>query len=278
MIELPEAYTLAKQLTEQTKGQHIQKVVAGHSPHKLCWFYGDAEAYDALLSKKKIGDTNYFGGHVEMEIQEMRLDLHDGVNLQLFPPNAKLPSKHQLLVQLGNGSTFIGRVQMYGGISAFEEGALDNPYYLVAKSKPSPLSDSFNEAYFQTILEANDLKKLSAKAFLATEQRIPGLGNGTLQDILWNAGVHPKSKMAALSNEDLHHMYLAVKGTLRLMAEQGGRDTEKDLFGNPGGYKTVMSKNNREMTCPACGGGVKKETYMGGNVYVCPACQPIKKQ
>jgi formamidopyrimidine-DNA glycosylase len=43
---------------------------------------------------------------------------------------------------------------------------------------------------------------LSAKAFLATEQRIPGLGNGVLQDILFTAGIHPKRKMAAISEEE----------------------------------------------------------------------------
>jgi hypothetical protein len=32
-----------------------------------------------------------------------------------------------------------------------------------------------------------EVKKLSLKALLATEQRIPGLGNGVLQDILFKA-------------------------------------------------------------------------------------------
>ena len=26
--------------------------------------------------------------------------------------------------------------------------------------------------------------------------------------------------------------------------------------------------------CPACGGAKTKEAYLGGSVYVCPACQP----
>ena len=68
----------------------------------------------------------------------------------------------------------------------------------------------------------------------------------------------------------------AVVSTLRDMTNQGGRDTEKDLFGNPGGYRTKLSKNTLPFGCPACGAPIVKEAYMGGAVYYCPACQPIK--
>ena len=36
-----------------------------------------------------------------------------------------------------------------------------------------------------------------------------------------------------------------------------------------------MSKNNKEMICPACGGTIKKEAYLGGNIYYCPVCQAL---
>lgn len=75
------------------------------------------------------------------------------------------------------------------------EEELLNPYYLVAKEKPSPLSEQFDYPYFLNILSAPSAEKLSAKAVLATEQRIPGIGNGVLQDILYNAGLHPKRKV-----------------------------------------------------------------------------------
>lgn len=45
-------------------------------------------------------------------------------------------------------------------------------------------------------------KKLTAKAFLAAEQRIPGLGNDVLQDILWDAGIDPRFNMREASETD----------------------------------------------------------------------------
>lgn len=114
---------------------------------------------------------------------------------------------------------------------------------------------------------------MSAKAFLATEGRIPGLGNGVLQDILWTAKIHPKRNMAELSDKEITSMFNAVKSVLRKMVMQGGRDTERDLFGQPSGYKTVLSKNTVGKGCPVCHTKIKKEAYLGGSIYYCPKCQ-----
>ena len=116
--------------------------------------------------------------------------------------------------------------------------------------------------------------KLSLKAFLATEQRIPGLGNGVLQDILLLARLHPKTKIAVLSPSQWQTLYTTVVKTLTAMRDQGGRDTEKDLFGHEGGYRTLLSSKTLLEGCPECGGDVRKEAYMGGSIYTCPHCQP----
>ena len=115
----------------------------------------------------------------------------------------------------------------------------------------------------------------SAKAFLATEQRIPGLGNGCLQDILFRAGLNPRKKLEDWPDRDGDKVFHAIKDVMADMTEQGGRDTEKDLLGNAGGYRTLMSRNTLGRGCPACGQEVVKEAYLGGTVYYCPVCQPL---
>jgi formamidopyrimidine-DNA glycosylase len=62
------------------------------------------------------------------------------------------------------------------------------------------------------------------------------------------------------------------------MTEHGGRDTEKDLFGHPGGYRVKLSKNTLDSGCPECGGQLVKEAYLGGAVYYCPSCQRLTKE
>jgi formamidopyrimidine-DNA glycosylase len=275
VIELPEAAVLAAQINETVVGKKIKNVVPARTPHKLAWYFGDPREYKGLLTGKVVSGATSYGGQVEITAGTAKLVFSDGVNLRYHSKGAKLPDKHQLLVQFDDGSSLVGWVQMYGGLSAFPDGRNDNKYYLVAKEKPSPLSSDFDKDYFGSLLDGNTAK-LSLKAFLATEQRIPGLGNGVLQDILFNAKMHPKKKVGTLSAGDQQVLFGSVRNTLSEMAAKGGRDTENDLFGKPGVYKTKLSKNAVGQPCPACNTPIQKEAYLGGSVYYCAGCQSLQ--
>lgn len=275
MIEIPESRTLAKQAADVLAGRTVTDVFNATHPHKFTWYTGDPAAYKELLAGKKVLSAAGYGAFADLLLEDkVHVALSDGVHMRYCPAGADIPPKYQLLITFDDDSFLVFTVAMYGGINAFR-GKLDNPYYLGALSKPSPLDDRFDSAYFDRLV-AGAKPNLSAKAFLATEQRIPGLGNGVLQDILFNARIHPKRKMAALGGRGLDALFGAVKSTLAEMAAAGGRDTEKDLFGNPGGYKVVLSKNTYTDPCPVCRGVVVKEAYLGGAVYYCPHCQPLK--
>lgn len=272
MVELPEAIVLAKQIEETLGGKTIQKVIANQSPHKFAWFTGDPSAYDSLLAGKTIRGAAARGYHIEIKVDDMVLFLSTPV--RYHPAGEKLPKKHQLLLEFTDSTFVTASVQMWGSLLCFKDGETGGIPYYVDLSYPSPLSDSFNRAFFDGLFNENT-DKLSAKAFLATEQRIPGLGNGVLQDILWHTQIHPKRKMADLSSEEVAKMYQAVKDVLKHMTDMGGRDTERDLFGNPGGYRTILSKNTVGAPCPVCGTTIKKEAYLGGSIYFCPGCQKL---
>ncbi len=275
MLEIPESKTIAKQLDETVSGKTIKNVYANSSPHGFAFYFGQPEAYPLLLNGKTIEKVYSFGGYVEMALGSAKLMFNDGVNIRFLEAGKLLPKKHQLLVEFTDGTSIVCTVQMYGALFAFDEGQNDSSYYNVAKEKPSPLSGEFDINYFMEMFNSSK-KNLSAKAFLATEQRIPGLGNGVLQDILFNAGINPKTKIGALAEDEVKGLFEAIKNTLFVMTEKGGRDTEKDLFGNPGGYKTILSKNTLNTPCAACGGLLTKQAYLGGNIYFCQNCQPMK--
>lgn len=273
MLEIPESNVLSRQLSETIKGKTVKNVYADKSPHKFAFYAGDPAGYDKLLKGKKIGRAKPVGGMVEIEAEDIRILLSDGASAHFFAQGEELPKKHQLHIEFDDGSSLVCSVQMYGGLWVFREGTLDNEYYAAAKEKPSPLSGSFDKDYFDRLLEKTK-QTLSLKAFLATEQRIPGIGNGVLQDILFNAALNPKDKLKDLTVGEKKTLFGSLKATLADMTERGGRDTENDLFGKPGGYKTLMSSKTYKNPCPKCGGAVKKEAYMGGSVYYCQSCQP----
>jgi len=273
MIELPEAVVIARQITETLGGKRIAHAVANASPHKFAWYTGDPATYNDRLAGKVIGTGAGIGACIEFEAGDMVLSI--SAPIRYHAQGEKRRKKHQLLVEFEDGTAISSSAQMWGGFLCFpagEKGGYPDPD--IARERPSPLSDAFGRAYFDTLF-GEETPKLSAKAFLATEQRIPGLGNGVLQDILWTARIHPKRKMGELSESDVDGMFQAVKQVLAEMTEQGGRDTERDLFWQPGGYKTVLSRNTLDTPCPACGTAIRKEAYLGGSIYYCAGCQGL---
>jgi len=281
MIELPEAYVLAKQINETLIGKTISKATANASPHAFAAFTGDPALYDEKLRGKKITTAvqpnagyNCYGSNVVMDCGEWILIISTPV--KYHTPGAKLPPKHQLLLSFEDGSHVSCTVQMWGCmylISPDEAKKLAES----VESKPDPTTDAFDEKYFDGLW--NSVKpNYSVKAFLATEQRIPGFGNGVLQDILWNAKLHPKKKLEAVSQNEKEKLFSCVKNILIEMRDKGGRDTERDLFNKKGGYETVLSAGALSKPCPVCGSAKVREAYLGGNIYFCPGCQgTIKK-
>lgn len=274
MIEIPESLTLAGQLNQTVCGKKIIEVVAAHSGHKFAWYVGNPAEYAEKMEGKIVGTASGIGSMVEFTLDDFSFVIGDGTNVRYYGTKEKIPEKYETRITFEDESSLICTVQMYGSMYLFEPSEYDNPYYWVGKNKPMPGSAGFTMDYFQGLLNDSDLK-LTAKAFLATEQRIPGLGNGVLQDILLEAGLHPKRKMCTLTEGEIQNLYHIAVSVLTDMTKAGGRDTEKNLFGMPGGYRTKLSRNTLGGYCPKCGGPIQKMAYMGGSVYICENCQPF---
>ena len=274
MIELPEAVVISRQVAAALTGRQIVRALANASPHKFAWYTGDPAAYSHRLAGKAIQGAGASGNHIEIQASDLTLVI--STPMKYHAPGVRPPQKHQLFLAFDDGSALTCTVQMWGAMLCLDaSGAGATPEYLAAKQKPSPLSPAFDRAWFDTLLDPA-AQNLSAKEFLATRQRIPGLGNGVLQDILWAAGIHPKRKLGALSAAEIDGLYAALKRILAEMTALGGRDTERDFFDCPGGYRTILSKNTVEAPCPACGSTIAKEQYLGGAIYFCPGCQPLE--
>lgn len=273
MIELPEAAVVASQINETLQGRRIERAVANASPHKFAWYTGDPAEYNARLAGKTIGVAGYAGCNIEFTASDVKLCI--SAPIRYHDRGAKRPKTHQLLIEFDDGAAISSSAQMWGGFLCFPLGEPSGlPDLELAQTRPSPLTEAFDRATFAALFN-EETPKLSAKAFLATEQRIPGLGNGVLQDILWTARIHPRAKMADLPETATDAMFRAVKEVLAAMAAQGGRDTERDLFGQPGGYRTVLSRNTVGSPCPACGQTICKQPYLGGSIYYCGRCQAL---
>ena len=272
MLELPESYTISRQIEKNLTGKIVSDIEVLHIPHSFAFFHGDIENYKDLLKGQTVMKATYHGGMIEMDTEDCMVVFADGAYPRYYEDRRKFPKKHQLAIYFDDETAVFVSIQMYGFIYVLPRGKCTEEFYISSYSKINPLREEFTFEYFKSLYPGNQ-KKISAKAFLATEQRIPGLGNGVLQDILWNAGIDPRFDMREASETDFMMLYTSIKKILKEMCEQGGRDTEKDLFGQKGKYITQLSKKTLFETCMKCGNEIRKVNFMGGAVYYCENCQ-----
>lgn len=282
-MNLAEKHVVCRQLQDVAVGKTITKAIVNQNPHTFVWFALDASqmyctgeandnvalSYGPLLNGMKIENAAVIGGRLYIFIGDRAL----GVEFTpLYHANrSKLPKRHQLLLIFDDESCLSFTGSLGGSLFFLNIG----PGWATEGTFPSMLSDDFSLDFFLRLIRETELRSLSAKAFLATKNRIPGLDNTILHEILWEAEVNPKSKMAALNETDYTRIYHAIKKVFPSVIEEGGLDTQKDIFNNFGGYVTKASKNTLGEPCARCGGLIVKESYLGGVVYYCPQCQPI---
>lgn len=275
MLELPEVITLSKQANNTLKGKTIIQVSNATKPHKFTFYNSDPLEHGKLLVGKTIESSQGYGMFVDFMLSNNAIiNIGDGVNVRYYNSGDKIPDNYQLLLAFDDESFLVFTVAMYGFINAYPDDIIDNKYYRLSKESISPVSDEYIPEQFEKLF-SEAKKTLSAKALLATGQRIPGVGNGVTQDILFNARINPKQKVSALSDKKKEILFNSLKETLKKMVFEGGRDTQTDLYGNNGGYQTILSAKTWKNPCPCCGSVIVKEAYLGGSVYYCPECQKI---
>lgn len=273
MIELPEARTIAANLRIEILGKKVVDVGGNYTDHKFTFYSGDPNEYKKLLSNKKVTDIIDRNFYIEIEIEDYFLIMRDGANIRYYDNRQDHPEKSKLLIEFNDGSFINVTTSMYSFIGVHKKGeATDNKYYEIEVNGVGALDKKFDFKYFKSLIN-DDTRKLSIKAFLATEQRILGIGNGVVQDIMFHAGFHPKRKMNTLSDNEIEKLYDSIVNTLKEMSAAGGRDTEKNIYGENGRYKTVLSSKTYKNGCPKCSTEIKKENYLGGSIYYCPNCQ-----
>jgi len=272
MIELPEARTIAKDLRKEILGKMIVAVNGNFTDHKFTFYYEDPNEYHKFLNNKKITKVNDRNFYIEIEIEDYILLFRDGANIRYYNNLQDYPEKSKLRIEFNDGSFINVTTSMYSFICVFnKKKGMDNLYYQLELNGIGVLDDAFTLDHFKTLVSTNP--KHSLKALLATEQRILGIGNGVCHDIFFNARMHPKRKVLSLTKEDVNTLYNATKKTITQMTEERGRDTEKDIYGKNGLYRTILSSKTYKESCPVCKGPIKKENYLGGSIYYCPNCQ-----
>lgn len=278
MIELPEATTIARQISAELRGKQIADANRGNSPHKFAFYNRPPEEYTALLKGKTIGEATVNGPLILAAVEpDYTLIMGGGGERIVYHlSHASLPKKYQLYLHFTDDTYLTLTVQGWG--SAFLVYQSEVPHHqFVNLRKPSPLSAGFTEEYFRGLFaELAPADPRSVKYFMITKPGVLGVGNGCLQDILWHARLHPRRRAEELTEAEQQALYTAIRGTLQEMVAGGGRDGDTDLHNRPGGYRRILHSKVVGQPCPECNTPLEKAAYLGGAVYFCPQCQSLE--
>ena len=278
MFELPEVTVLTRQINSTLKGKIVRTGNLGNSPHKFVWYNRTEDEFASLITGKVVGEAFSKGRWLLIPLESGYILLFGefGGNLHFHPAGEKPPKKTHLQVNFEDGSFLTEFTQMWGAMELYAAEDVWEREYL-KDMRLTPLDGDFTFEYLNRLMdEASQQQKTSAKGLLTQNQLIPGLGNACAQDILFNAGVHPRQNIAEMSAETRHNLFDAIQTTVKAIIEGGGRYDETDLFGNPGGYIRLMDKNTVGKPCSNCGTPIENFAYLGGACYVCPECQPVR--
>ena len=134
---------------------------------------------------------------------------------------------------------------------------------------PDALDPSLDQAAF--------LKRLKryrgqVKNAIVNARFIAGIGNAYSDEILFNAGIHPFTKISTLDEDRRIRLYLSIRDTLTWAAEIAASEIGQRIDRKPRDFLSVHRKGGEP--CPRCGNPISEVAPNRRITSFCRTCQP----
>jgi formamidopyrimidine-DNA glycosylase len=131
------------------------------------------------------------------------------------------------------------------------------------------LSPEFTAERFLALLKT---RRDQVRVFLMDKRAIDSLGNAYADEVLFEAGLHPKTFCRSLSADDARRLHASIVKVLREAVDEVARRAEPiDVK-----VRDFLKVRLREV-CPRCGSKVRRAGVRGVDAYFCPKCQPATR-
>jgi formamidopyrimidine-DNA glycosylase len=110
------------------------------------------------------------------------------------------------------------------------------------------------------------------KNALVNAKFIAGIGNAYSDEILFNAGIHPFTKISTLPEERRVKLYLALRETLDWAAEIAANEIGQQIDSKPRDFLNVHRKGGQP--CPRCANAISEVAPNRRVTSFCRTCQP----
>jgi formamidopyrimidine-DNA glycosylase len=135
------------------------------------------------------------------------------------------------------------------------------------------LSPSFTLKRFRELTSRHRRKQV--RTFINDHTILSAIGNAYADEILFDAGIHPKTFLAKLSEEEADQLYRSILIVLRRgirHVEHSDQPIHKKVRDH------MQVRNQKGKPCPRCGSIIRREGVRGYDVFFCPRCQPATRK
>jgi formamidopyrimidine-DNA glycosylase len=274
MPELPEVETIKEDLRELVVGSPITQVdvldpALVEQP--------SAEELERGLEGERISGARRRAKHLIVDLDSgnsLVLQLKIGGQLLLVPPVEEPRTALMLILHLDEGQRLFLRDDTgFTRVRLLEAEELEARLSTIG---PEPFGEEFRENGAEYLRVKLSSRRAQIKPLLLEQKVVAGIGNIYVDEILYDARLHPRRKANTLSGEEWGRLHAAILENLAAGVEHRGTTVRlyKDLLGRPGkhqDYLRVFEKHGKP--CPECGGKVVREKVGGRPSHFCPSCQ-----
>ncbi len=113
-------------------------------------------------------------------------------------------------------------------------------------------------------------KRAMAKSALMNQKNIAGLGNIYVDEILFQAHVHPRRRLDKMADKDIDKLYRTMRRVLTTSIDRGcdARDCP---------CTWLVHRRGEDRKCLRCGRRIRRSIVNQRGTFHCPGCQPKRK-
>lgn len=288
MPELPEVETTVRGLRQVLAGKTIQGVWADW-PKMVHW--PSLTLFKKKIIGKKVTTVNRRGKNIlitlsdgEIILAHMKMTGHFLYGLFKKKGNKWFPNVKagplldpynrfiHLVFSLSDGKYLAFSDMRKFGKVLFLEKNTARLHKDLALLGPEPLEKTFSWQKFRERLKRRPNTKI--KTALLDQSVVAGIGNIYSDEMLWETGTHPETRVKDLNNQNFKALFKSMKSILNKSIKVGGdsKSDYRDVFGKKGGFQNFHKAYGRtNLPCPkkGCAGTIRRIVVGNRSAHFC---------
>jgi len=271
--ELPDLHYIVTKLAPRIVGRRIIEVRI-KEPIVIRMLLPDVGGFTAALTGRSFTSVERRGPFLRFTLEDRELIVHCMLagRLQIVDGEEKQLPGTCFSFSLDNGARLsygdekkMGKVYLtapgaYDSLPGFREQGIDI------------LSPDFTYEAFDRLIQG---RHHQARVFLMDQVALSAIGNAYSDEILFAAGLHPKTSCASLSAEERRKLYNSIREVMAwgiAEVEKANQPIEVKVRDH------VRVRNRNGQPCPVCGSTIRRVGVLGYDSFYCPHCQPATRK